>query len=122
PDLSNMKALGTFKNESFEDLLAQALKPCPLPKIVRSGNKVLKENNVRSIQRLASFPNNDANWIADQYLSWLPHFFKYIIRVEVKNEIAYFKSFGIKLLELTWVKERSTPDRHLFFITGGVLC
>lgn len=121
PDLAKMKALGSYKQESFEDLLEHALSPQKLARLKRSALNSI-ENNVRSIQRLPSFPHHSSAWLAREYLRWLPQFFRYIIHVKIRGEIADFYFLKFKLLELTHVKERSNSDRHLFFITGGLLC
>lgn len=121
PDLAAMKELGTFQAQSFETLLKEALAPSPLRRLKKISNPKL-ENNVRSIQRLPSFSAYSAAWIAREYLTWLPQFFRYIIHVKVDGDVAKFTFLNISLLILTHVKARSNSDRHLFFITGGVLC
>ncbi len=122
PQLDGMKELGTYKAQPFEELLSEALHSKKQIKLKSIKEPFVKENNVRSIQRLPALKNLSSNLIAKEYMLWLPQFFKYFIRVKVKDEIAEFKFLFITLLELSHVNERSTDDRDLFFITGGLLC
>ena len=83
-----------------------------------------RETVVYSIQRLAKPAGTDAVWVANEYARWLPSFMNPLIRVEV-NDKQDMRFFGIglptPLLELSYSQERSTPDRALFYITGGLL-
>ena len=83
-----------------------------------------RDTVVYSIQRLAKPAGTDAVWVANEYARWLPSFMNPLIRVEV-NEKQDMRFFGIglptPLLELSYSQERSTPDRALFYITGGLL-
>jgi uncharacterized protein YbjT (DUF2867 family) len=79
---------------------------------------------VRSVQRLHLPPGRDALWAAHEYLHWLPHGTSPLLRVEVRDDRACtFRVAGWRrsLLELTFAPERSSPDRQLFYVTGGVL-
>tara|TARA_R110000868_G_scaffold103710_1_gene285410 strand:- start:1214 stop:2575 length:1362 start_codon:yes stop_codon:yes gene_type:complete len=122
PNLDSMKELGTFEAQNFETLLREALSDVKLPDLKRRQLIEARENNVRSIQRLPSLPMLEASELANEYMNWLPRFFKFFIKVFIKNDRVYFKSFGLTLLELTHIEQRSNSTRHLFFITGGVLC
>lgn len=80
--------------------------------------------NVRSVQRIPLPPNKDAIWLAEKYTIWLPRYFRPFIRVEVNSLRVirfYIFKLPLPLLELTYSEERSTPDRTLFYITGGIL-
>lgn len=76
----------------------------------------------RSVQRLPLPRGKDAVWVADEYLRWLPAL--RAVRVG-KNGARGARLFTVgvehPLLELTFSEERSTPDRQLFYVTGGVL-
>ena len=82
-------------------------------------------NTVRSYQRLENRQRKPAYWIAETYRKWLPLFFRYLIRAtqEPGNEV-HFKLFALKepLLKLRLITDRSSANRHLFYIVGGVLC
>tara|TARA_R110000868_G_scaffold86182_12_gene241761 strand:- start:3162 stop:4523 length:1362 start_codon:yes stop_codon:yes gene_type:complete len=122
PKLDEMKALGTYEYQNFESLLTEALSEAKTIKLTRLSDSPQKENNVRSIQRLPSLPMLKAADLAHEYIQWLPRFFKFFLTVVVMKERVHFKCMGLTLLELTHIKERSDSDRHLFFITGGILC
>lgn len=79
--------------------------------------------HVRSVQRLPLPRNKNAQWVADEYFRWLPKFFSFIIKIEIKNTNCnfYFLTPKISLLNLEKSIERSSPDRHLLYIKGGLL-
>ncbi|AMA73940.1 hypothetical protein ACH33_14565 [Aneurinibacillus sp. XH2] len=81
-------------------------------------------NNVRSVQRFVLPRGRNADWAGREYAEWLPRHLKPMIRVyQKKDGRLWFLLAGVKkpLLELTYSKERSTPDRTLYYITGGIL-
>lgn len=107
---------------SFEDAIKFALsgKAPKLPKFVRE-DKI--KNTVRSFQRIPNPGGKSSAWAANRYKTWLPHFFKFIIRAkEFDNNVAFSLAFIKKpMLVLTLVKSRSDSTRHIFYITGGWL-
>jgi uncharacterized protein YbjT (DUF2867 family) len=79
---------------------------------------------VCSIQRLPLPPGRDANWVAKEYARWLPTLFKFVLRVTVDSDLDL--AFRITLLrspllELSYSRDRSSADRPLYYITGGLL-
>lgn len=79
---------------------------------------------VRSIQRLPLPEGKSAAWIAEEYFRWLPHFLKPFVLVEKESEDLWIFRFAFMrttLLRLWHSRERSTEDRHLFYIRGGLL-
>lgn len=79
---------------------------------------------VCSIQRLPLPPGYDATWVAREYARWLPSFFKRVLRVTVDEHLNLaFRVTGLKrpLLELSYSSNRSSADRPLYYITGGLL-
>lgn len=82
-----------------------------------------QRKTVRSVQRLPLPPEKDAMWVKDKYVRWLPKFFAPVIKVQVFEQKISFSLFIHKavMLELTANSERSTPDRQLLYITGGLL-
>lgn len=82
---------------------------------------------VRSVQRIPLPVDADAEWAADEYMRWLPRGLWPFMRVDVKREgaarTANFSIVGIKkpLLVLALEPSRSTADRQLFYIRGGML-
>lgn len=82
-----------------------------------------KEKDVRSIQRMVLPTGRSAAWVALEYFSWLPSFFSTLIKVQLEGERCTFYLFDpkIQLLILQRSPERSTPDRQLLYIVGGLL-
>lgn len=92
------------------------------PKQVFKGH-VPEEKDVRSIQRLVLPPGRNAEWVATEYFNWLPNFFSTLVKVAVENTRCtfYLVDPSIKLLILDKSLERSSPDRQLLYIVGGIL-
>ncbi|MFW7377354.1 MAG: NAD(P)H-binding protein [Oligoflexus sp.] len=82
-----------------------------------------RQKSVRSIQRLSLPAGRDAEWVAQQYMEWLPRFFKGLIKVTIKQQTVTFfvKGLPLKLLILRYSPERSQKDRQLFYVIGGLL-
>jgi uncharacterized protein YbjT (DUF2867 family) len=79
---------------------------------------------VRSVQRLYLPKTHNAAWAAKEYMRWLPHFMRPFLVVETDEDtICRFRLFFWRrsLLRLNLSPSRSTPDRQLFYIIGGVL-
>ena len=86
--------------------------------------KVRGDRQVRSVQRLPMPAGWDASVVAREYGRWLPRFMRPFLRVETDATGAYsffLKPLSKPLLVLTFARERSTPDRSLYYITGGLL-
>ena len=78
---------------------------------------------VRSVQRLSLPAGKNAAWLAEEYFRWLPRFFSFLIRVELTRDTCrfYFLTRSCTLLLLEKSAERSTPERQLLYIRGGLL-
>jgi len=78
---------------------------------------------VRSVQRLPLPLGKTALWVKDQYLQWLPKFLSPLLKVKVeRNRVALsVLSHKIVLLKLKVSEERSTIDRQVLYIVGGLL-
>jgi uncharacterized protein YbjT (DUF2867 family) len=81
------------------------------------------EKDVRSIQRLVLPNGKNAEWVAMEYFNWLPTFFSTLVKVQLEGDRCTFYLFNpdIKLLILERSRERSSSDRQLLYITGGLL-
>jgi uncharacterized protein YbjT (DUF2867 family) len=81
------------------------------------------EKDVRSIQRLVLPHGRNADWVAQEYFNWLPSFFSTLIKVQIEGDRCTFYLFqpNLKLLILQKSPERSSPDRQLLYIVGGLL-
>jgi hypothetical protein len=108
----------------MDDALREALPSnSALPKIRDSGSTNRGDHEVRSIQRLHHPEGKSAEWIAGEYFRWLPTLFAFLLRVRVEGEVCTFSIFSprIRLLVLEKSVERSTPDRTLLYLKGGLL-
>jgi len=83
----------------------------------------IRRKTVRSVQRLHLPTNKNAEYIKNQYLSWLPQFLAPFIIVKSQNTEVQLCLFHRKIvmLELSLSPERSTPDRQLLYIKRGLL-
>jgi nucleoside-diphosphate-sugar epimerase len=82
------------------------------------------KSNVRSIQRIALLQGRNATWVADTFFQWLPHFARPFVLCEV-DETGTCRIFSrfpkLHLLTLAFQQKHSSPDRRMYFITGGLL-
>jgi uncharacterized protein YbjT (DUF2867 family) len=80
--------------------------------------------DVRSIQRLPLPHGKNAYWVSEEYMRWLPRFFPFLLRTQCDADgfcRISVRGLGICLLALELSRSRSTPDRALFYVRGGVL-
>jgi uncharacterized protein YbjT (DUF2867 family) len=82
-----------------------------------------QEKDVRSIQRLVLPPSRDADWVASEYFNWLPTFFSTLVKVLIEGNKCTFYLFNpaIKILILEKSVERSSSERQLLYVVGGLL-
>ncbi len=75
------------------------------------------------MQRLPLPRDRNAQWVTDEYLDWLPKFLSPLIKVKLSGDKISFSLFIHRavMLELTTNSERSSADRQLLYITGGIL-
>lgn len=89
-----------------------------------TGN-IKEESLVRSLQRFTLQNKNiqSAREIASRYFGWLPHFMFPFIRIIQIDERIDFRTLNFRdpLLSLRYSHERSSLDRQLFYICGGML-
>lgn len=102
----------------LDEALFTALHESHTSGIYRPQNK-----DVRSIQRLVLPPGRNAEWVAFEYFKWLPFFFSTLVSVLIEGNRCTFYLFhpSIKILILEKSVDRSTPDRQLLYVTGGLL-
>ena len=79
--------------------------------------------DVRSIQRLVLPPGRNAEWVALEYFKWLPFFFSTLVTVKVEGNYCTFYLFdpSVEILVLKKSIDRSSPDRQLLYVVGGLL-
>ena len=110
---------------TFEDSLKnsfQHFRKKRLNKHERIYRPVQESEEVRSVQRFILPKGKDADWVANEYMKWLPKFLSFLVfRVTSKDQYITFRLFGISLLILKFSSERSSSSRQLFYIAGGAL-
>ena len=80
-----------------------------------------EKNTVRSVQRIYNPGKHNAQWVAKHYPIWLSKRFAGLINPRFDGSFLRFYLLGFMLLELQLIEDRSTPNRQLFYITGGAL-
>ena len=108
----------------FRDSVRTALAGVSKTPVAFKGTPKTEENHVRSVQRLPLPPGRNADWVAREYLRWLPRVFPPILRVTVTESLVAtirFWPFKWALMILDYSLERSAPDRALFYLKGGAL-
>ncbi|NUM60496.1 MAG: NAD(P)H-binding protein [Bdellovibrionaceae bacterium] len=93
------------------------------PKIFQSAGSFKKKKRVRSVQRFMKKNGLHADAISFAYLHWLPRFLNPFLKVVKTNHTVAFHFWGLKkpLLMLEHVYKRSSQNRQIYFITGGLL-
>jgi uncharacterized protein YbjT (DUF2867 family) len=116
-----------IRYRSFKDMLRQTFSGPPAivaqpPRARASGRR---QSTVRSIQRLPPMPNHDTRFISNEYMTWLPKFFRFLIRVhrvEGTTRLTFSSAFWPSpLLVLELIEDASGDGRDKFHIVGGVL-
>jgi uncharacterized protein YbjT (DUF2867 family) len=84
-----------------------------------------RPRRARSIQRLPRPEGRSARWVAVEYFRWLEGAMRPFLRVDLSEDGAHARiaiaGTRISLLELRLAPERSTDDRPLLYIVGGLL-
>lgn len=88
-------------------------------------DKLLRqESRVRSIQRIILPPGKNASWVADQFFQWLPKVgWPFVLcKFDTDQSCNIYNRFPrLRLLNLTFKPDHSSPERRMYFITGGLL-
>ncbi len=110
---------------TFRDTIQKALTKLLFTPVAFQGSKRLDtDRKVRSVQRLSLPASRNADWVARSYLYWLPRHLWPLLKVTVSGErTATFRIVGLSkpLLVLEYSPERSSSDRALLYIRGGLL-
>jgi len=112
------ETLGASVQEAQQGL---AVRP---PQRVLDDEVIHQLGRVRSIQRLRLPEGRNAEWLADHYFRWLGTLMGLFVKTERAGDGSWSvrqRPGGLKLLLLTFQPDHSTPDRRLYFITGGAL-
>lgn len=106
---------------NLNDSLQRAISQTKKAEKNKKNKSTTEESKVRTVQRLYLPHGWDAIKLGREYINWLPKIFFTIIRSKVKNNIVKFSFLSINLLTLELSLDRSTKDRQLFYIRGGLL-
>lgn len=115
-----------IRYRSFEQMVQETLrrsggaKPPPIKR-----KRPAVEGSVRSIQRLPSVPRHDCDWIAEEYMTWMPRVFAGLLNVKISSDHVMFE-FTFRflprpLLILQYVRGHFEKDRQKFNVVGGLL-
>ena len=79
--------------------------------------------SVRSIQRMPLPQKRSAQWLADRYITWLAAYLPWAIKASRKNGRVKLCIPGLDLilLSFSYSPVRSSKDRILYYIDGGLL-
>jgi hypothetical protein len=112
-----------IRTMNVDDALQQAVSQNTREEPSAFVSRRISNESVRSVQRLPAIPGKDALWTAKEYVKWLPKAFLPLIQVRLNGNTCAFFLTGIRkpLLILELSEERSTSDRALFYIQGGLL-
>lgn len=103
-----------------DEAAAKAAKKRAAPRVRGSASN----RRVCSVQRLCVRSGQSASDVAAEYVEWLPRFMRPLLRVavdDVRNCRFYLWPLRTPLLVLSFARERSSAQRQLFFVTGGLL-
>jgi uncharacterized protein YbjT (DUF2867 family) len=99
--------------------------PSRAPSLALGRSTGSRPRRVRSVQRLPLPPGRRARWAATEYFRWLERAMRPLLRVDLSEGGAHARigiaGTTISLLELRFSPERSTEDRPLLHIVGGLL-
>ena len=112
-----------IKYRSYKEMLKNIPKE-KTQKLKKQKNKIKEINNVRSIQRLPNDSGLNHEQISLKYISWLPKYFKFLLRAKRDDNYVRFHVIGLKRPLLILCKDDSSNclDRTKFRIVGGLLC
>lgn len=114
------------KSLSFQESIERAFarKDKKIPKLQRKVVQVDERNTVRSVQRMPCPQGLSGMEAGELYFKWASKAFWGIISIRGRGSDIDFLAFflpGVSLLRLRLDGERSTKDRALYRITGGLL-
>jgi uncharacterized protein YbjT (DUF2867 family) len=90
----------------------------------RDRQSIRKARRVRSVQRMVLPEDETADSIMRAYFKWLPSLLGPFLKGSVEADTIWRLSLirpGWVLIEFTRSRQRSSPERQLLYITGGLL-
>jgi len=117
--------------KSFPDALRESIDdrgrliPNPRRHLRKIDDRVIhRARRVRSVQRLPLPESFTARLVAEEYFRWLPSLVRPLLRCEVREGGRLRLCLGFTrwlLVEFSHAPTRSSENRQLYYITGGVL-
>ena len=114
--------------QPFRSTLERSLQAVPAgarpPERTRDDEAIRQMRRVRSIQRLRLPEGRNAEWVAERYFPWMGTLMKPFVATERGADGSWTvrqKLTRLPLLRLEFKPTHSSPDRRMYFITGGVL-
>jgi uncharacterized protein YbjT (DUF2867 family) len=106
-------------DEALDEALADEI-PHSRPRAFKKSAMAPRE--VRSVQRLTLPAGWHSEDVALAYMRWLPMWVPLVTRVRMDGNWIYFEWRwpSLKLLVLEYAPDRSSPDRQLLYIRGGL--
>lgn len=126
PQLSPEPEIARYiRYPTFASMLQETLRRSEsVPKKTSSAAAPNPNRTVRSIQRLPAMPDHDSHFISNEYMRWLPQFFRPFIRVtrvpgtpRINFSLAMVRK---PLLVLEFI-DQGGDVRDKFHIVGGIL-
>lgn len=103
------------------EMATQAAAP---PHRAQDDRLIRQDARVRSIQRMHLPRGRNAAWMAEHYFAWLGTLLPPLLRTE-RGESGGWTVFAhpgrLRMLALDFKPTHSSPDRVMYFITGGLL-
>jgi uncharacterized protein YbjT (DUF2867 family) len=119
PELNFIQPMG------FDAALERSLKELPTGQKPNafSYTGAQQDSNVRSVQRMTTLFRSDVATVARSYFLWLGKILSPVVQLGISGEVytLSLRFFGTPLLVMERSVERSTRDRQLFYIRGGLL-
>ncbi|WP_101845934.1 NAD(P)H-binding protein [Halobacillus sp. Marseille-P3879] len=108
---------------TFKEAAEWSLQEEQTPAKSRKVKRPVVQRDVRSVQRIYLPDGKDASWAAAHYVKWLPDKFSPLLKAEMDNSNnckIRLSLTGKTLLKMSFASERSSNERALYYITGGV--
>ena len=109
---------------TLEHSLQAVVEGASRPDRSQDDEAIRQMRRVRSIQRLRLPEGRNAEWVAERYFPWMGALMKPFVATERGADGSWTvrqKLTRLSLLRLEFKPTHSSPDRRMYFITGGVL-
>ena len=123
-----VQALATRDWRPFRETLSASIQArargLPRQQRRQDDEAIRQLGRVRSIQRLHLPATRNAQWLADHYFGWLGTLLKPFVATQRDPDGSWTvrqRPGGFRLLRLDFQPAHSSPDRRMYFITGGLL-